>query len=184
MNLWLTAAVALFPALAAAGLGGGGGRCRKTGFVALELGTTLAVFMLMLLSVGYDQPSFIDLGLTARFAVVPRHAGLCPFSRALAMTAGELAEIALSAWGLRPVGWRAFGLLRLPDAFARLHCVSFAGAAGGLCFTAAVLIDRGGDPLGFKSRRDDHFAAADRRSFVACQRACIATAAASQRARQ
>jgi multisubunit Na+/H+ antiporter MnhF subunit len=63
LNIWLTAAVALLPGLAAAGwmvaLSDLGNR-----LVALELGTTIAVFALMLLSVGYDQPSFIDLGLT------------------------------------------------------------------------------------------------------------------------
>ena len=63
MNLWLTAAVALLPALAAAGWVAAVADIENR-FVAVELGTTLAVFMLMLLSVGYDQPSFIDLGLT------------------------------------------------------------------------------------------------------------------------
>ena len=63
MNLWLTAVVALLPAFAAAGLMAAVGDLENR-FVALELGTTLAVFMLMLLSVGFDQPSFIDLGLT------------------------------------------------------------------------------------------------------------------------
>ena len=67
------------------------------------------------------------------------------------MTPGELAEIVLVALGVAASWLAAFGLLRLPDAFARLHCVSFAGAAGGLCFMVAVLADRGGDPLGFKS---------------------------------
>ncbi|MBV8736368.1 MAG: hypothetical protein JO007_03740 [Alphaproteobacteria bacterium] len=63
MNLWLTAAVALLPALAAAGWVAAVADIENR-FVALELGSTLTVFMLMLLSVGYDQPSFIDLGLT------------------------------------------------------------------------------------------------------------------------
>ncbi len=67
------------------------------------------------------------------------------------MSPGDLAEIVLVALGVAASWLAAFGLLRLPDAFARLHCVSFAGAAGGFCFTAAVLIDRGGDPLGFKT---------------------------------
>ena len=67
------------------------------------------------------------------------------------MSAGHLAQIVLVALGVA-AGWlSAFGLLRLPNAFARLHCVSFAGAAGGLCLMAAVLQARGGDPLGFKS---------------------------------
>ena len=54
MNLWLTAAVALLPALAAAGWLAAAGDLENR-LVALELGTTLAVFMLILLSVGYDQ---------------------------------------------------------------------------------------------------------------------------------
>ena len=67
------------------------------------------------------------------------------------MNAAKLAEFTLVGLGIASSWLAAFGLLRLPNAFARLHCVSFAGAAGGFCFTAAVLIDRGGDPLGFKS---------------------------------
>ena len=67
------------------------------------------------------------------------------------MSAAKLAEFVLVGLGIAASWLAAFGLLRLPNAFARLHCVSFAGAAGGFCFTAAVLIDRGGDPLGFKS---------------------------------
>ena len=67
------------------------------------------------------------------------------------MSAAKLAEFMLVGLGIAASCLAAFGLLRLPNAFARLHCVSFAGAAGGFCFTAAVLIDRGGDPLGFKS---------------------------------
>ena len=63
MNLWLTAAAALLPALAAAGWMAAIADLENR-FVALELAATIAVFMLMLLSVGYDQPSFIDLGLT------------------------------------------------------------------------------------------------------------------------
>ncbi len=67
------------------------------------------------------------------------------------MTPGGLTEIVLVALGVAASWLAAFGLLRLPDAFARLHCVSFAGAAGGFCFATAVLIDRSGDPLGFKT---------------------------------
>jgi multicomponent Na+:H+ antiporter subunit G len=67
------------------------------------------------------------------------------------MSLAAAAETALVVSGVAS-GWlAAFGLLRLPDVFARLHCVSFAGAASGFCFAAAVLVDRGGDPLGFKS---------------------------------
>ena len=67
------------------------------------------------------------------------------------MSASEIAEIVLLALGVGLTWLAAFGLFRLSDAFARLHCVSFAGAAGGFCFTAAVLVDRGGGSLGFKS---------------------------------
>jgi multisubunit Na+/H+ antiporter MnhF subunit len=63
MNLWLTAAVALLPALAAAGiLAATAGVSER--LIALEFATVVGLFMLMLLAVGYDQPSFIDLGLT------------------------------------------------------------------------------------------------------------------------
>ena len=63
MNVWLTGAVALLPALTAAGWMAAMADLEDR-LVALELATTLVVFMLMLLSVGYDQSSFIDLGLT------------------------------------------------------------------------------------------------------------------------
>jgi multicomponent Na+:H+ antiporter subunit G len=62
-----------------------------------------------------------------------------------------IAEIVLLAIGMAAIWLAAFGLLRLPDALTRLHCVGFAAAAGGFCFTAAILVDRGGSPLGFKS---------------------------------
>lgn len=67
------------------------------------------------------------------------------------MNASAIAEIVLLALGVGVSWLAAFGLLRLPGAFARLHCVSFLGAAGGICFTAAVLVDRGGNSLGFKA---------------------------------
>lgn len=67
------------------------------------------------------------------------------------MNAATSAEGALLALGVAAIWLAAFGLLRLPNAFARLHCVGFAGAAGCFCFTMAVLIDRGGGPLGLKS---------------------------------
>lgn len=67
------------------------------------------------------------------------------------MNAAALGETILVSLGVAVSWLAAFGLLRLPDVFARLHSVSFAGAAGGFCFSAAILIDRGGGPLGFKS---------------------------------
>jgi multicomponent Na+:H+ antiporter subunit G len=67
------------------------------------------------------------------------------------MNAAALAETVLVGLGVLASWLAAFGLLRLPDVFARLHCVGFAGAAAGFSFAAAILIDRGGDPLGFKS---------------------------------
>jgi multisubunit Na+/H+ antiporter MnhF subunit len=39
--------------------------------VALEFATAICLFMLMVLSVGYDQPSFIDLSLTLVFLSFP-----------------------------------------------------------------------------------------------------------------
>ncbi|MFZ3236535.1 MAG: monovalent cation/H(+) antiporter subunit G [Stellaceae bacterium] len=67
------------------------------------------------------------------------------------MSAAALAETVLVGLGVMACWLAAFGLLRLPDVFARLHCVGFAGAAGGFSFAAAIVIDRGDDPLGFKS---------------------------------
>jgi multicomponent Na+:H+ antiporter subunit G len=67
------------------------------------------------------------------------------------VTAFANTEGALLALGIAALWLGAFGLLRLPNAFARLHCIGFAGAAGSFCFTTAVLIDRGGGPLGLKS---------------------------------
>lgn len=67
------------------------------------------------------------------------------------MSAATVATDALLALGVASTWLAAFGLFRLPSAHARLHCVGFAGAAGGVCFTAAVLVDQGGTPLGFKS---------------------------------
>ena len=63
MNLWLTAAAALLPVLAAAGiLAATAGASDR--LVALEFASAIGLFILMLSAVGYDQPSFIDLGLT------------------------------------------------------------------------------------------------------------------------
>lgn len=67
------------------------------------------------------------------------------------MSAAALATDVLLTLGVASMWLAAFGLFRLPSAHARLHSISFAGAASGLCFTAAVLVDRGGTPLGFKS---------------------------------
>ena len=63
MNIWLTVAVGLLPPLAAAGwLAATADLANR--LVALELAGTVTAFALMLLSVGYGQPSFIDLALT------------------------------------------------------------------------------------------------------------------------
>ena len=63
MNLWLTTALALLPALFAAGtLAATAGVSDR--LVAVEFAAAVGLFVLMLLAVGYDQPSFIDLGLT------------------------------------------------------------------------------------------------------------------------
>jgi multisubunit Na+/H+ antiporter MnhF subunit len=70
MNRWLTAAAALLPALAAAGLMAATADLANR-FVALQLAGAVTVFMLMLLAVGYDQPSFIDLGLTLVLLSLP-----------------------------------------------------------------------------------------------------------------
>src|SRR5579884_2048786 len=70
MNAWLAAAIALLPAL---------GCClvvaTRSGLadrlVALELATAIAVFVLMLLIVAFDQPSFVDLALTLALLSFP-----------------------------------------------------------------------------------------------------------------
>jgi multicomponent Na+:H+ antiporter subunit G len=67
------------------------------------------------------------------------------------MSAAAIAEAVLLAVGVAAMWLAGFGMLRLPEAMARLHCVSFAGAAGGICFTVAVLIDRGVGQLGLKT---------------------------------
>lgn len=69
------------------------------------------------------------------------------------MNAATMAEAALLALGVAALWLGAFGLLRLPNAFARLHCVGFAGAAGSFCFTTAVVIDRGGGRSGSSHSR-------------------------------
>jgi multisubunit Na+/H+ antiporter MnhF subunit len=63
VNIWLTAALGLLPPLAAAGWLTATGTVANR-LVALELAGTLTVFALVLLSVGYSQPSFVDLALT------------------------------------------------------------------------------------------------------------------------
>jgi multisubunit Na+/H+ antiporter MnhF subunit len=62
VNIWLTATVGLLPPLAVAGWLTATGNLPNR-LVALELAGTIAVFALVLLSVGYGQPSFVDLAL-------------------------------------------------------------------------------------------------------------------------
>ena len=69
-NAWLIAAIALLPALAATGWATlSGGLARR--LVALELSTTLASLVLVLLTIAFDQPSFVDLALTLVFLAFP-----------------------------------------------------------------------------------------------------------------
>ena len=67
------------------------------------------------------------------------------------MSAAETAQAVLLGLGVLALWLAAFGLLRLRDAFARLHCIGVAGAAGGLFFTAAVFVSSGASALAFKS---------------------------------
>ena len=70
MNPWLATAIALVPAF---------GGCAVFAMrrniadrlVALELATVLSAFMLILLTVAFDQPSFIDLALTLALLSLP-----------------------------------------------------------------------------------------------------------------
>jgi multicomponent Na+:H+ antiporter subunit F len=70
VNLWLTAALALLPPLAACAWLGATGRTTDR-LVALQLATALAVFMLILFARGFDQPSYIDLALTLVLLSLP-----------------------------------------------------------------------------------------------------------------
>jgi len=69
-NAWLVAAIAMLPALIVA--------CRAAlagapvpRLVALELATVLTSLVLVLLTLAFDQPSFIDLALTLIFLAFP-----------------------------------------------------------------------------------------------------------------
>jgi multisubunit Na+/H+ antiporter MnhF subunit len=70
VNWWLTAAAALLPPLAAAGFSAAT-QTLPGRLVAQEFAGTVALFALMLLAVGYDQPSFIDLALTLALLSLP-----------------------------------------------------------------------------------------------------------------
>lgn len=62
-NPWLAASLGLLPCLAlCAAVAAAGGVAHR--FVALQLAAIVVLFQLMLLAVGYAQPSFIDLALT------------------------------------------------------------------------------------------------------------------------
>ncbi len=63
MNMWLVAATALLLALVPCGFVIVRGEALDR-LVALELGSTLAVLVLMLVAQGFGRPTFYDLALT------------------------------------------------------------------------------------------------------------------------
>lgn len=63
MSPWLAAALALVPPLVCAGIVAAT-RHSNDRLVALQLGSAITIFMLVLFAAGEDQPSFLDLALT------------------------------------------------------------------------------------------------------------------------
>jgi multicomponent Na+:H+ antiporter subunit F len=70
MNPWLAAAIALVPALAACAVVAMR-RNLADRLVALELATVISAFVVILLTVAFAQPSFIDLALTLALLSLP-----------------------------------------------------------------------------------------------------------------
>jgi multicomponent Na+:H+ antiporter subunit F len=69
-NAWLIAAVLLLPSLLVAILGAARGAIH-TRLIAVELATSLAIILLMVLSFTFDQASSIDLALTLAVLTMP-----------------------------------------------------------------------------------------------------------------
>lgn len=69
-NAWLIAAVLLLPPLLIAILGCGRGAIH-TRLIAVELATSLAIVLLIVLSFAFDQSSSIDLALTLAVLTMP-----------------------------------------------------------------------------------------------------------------
>jgi multisubunit Na+/H+ antiporter MnhF subunit len=69
-NAWLIAAVLLLPPFLAAVLAAGRGAIHGR-LVAVELATSLAIVLLIVLSFAFDQSSSIDLALTLAVLTMP-----------------------------------------------------------------------------------------------------------------
>jgi multisubunit Na+/H+ antiporter MnhF subunit len=70
VNPWLAAAIALVPALGGCAVVAMR-RSLADRLVALELASVLSAFVLILLTVAFAQPSFIDLALTLALLSLP-----------------------------------------------------------------------------------------------------------------
>ena len=67
---WLAASLALLPPFLAAVIAAGRGAVSRR-LVAVELASALLVMLLIALSFAFDQPSSIDLALTAALLALP-----------------------------------------------------------------------------------------------------------------
>ncbi|EYD77712.1 hypothetical protein Rumeso_00670 [Rubellimicrobium mesophilum DSM 19309] len=70
MTVWLLAAIGLLPSLAVSAVMALRGSTADR-LVAVQFCTTVAAFMLVLLTVAFDQPSFLDLGLLLVLVTYP-----------------------------------------------------------------------------------------------------------------
>lgn len=69
-NVWLLAALALLPPLLAAVLAAARGAIHSR-LIAVELATSVAIVLLIVLSFAFDQASSIDLALTLAVLTMP-----------------------------------------------------------------------------------------------------------------
>lgn len=70
MTIWMLATVALLPAFAVPIFGACRGNAAER-FVAVQLATSLASLVLMLMTFAFDQSSFVDLPLTLALLTLP-----------------------------------------------------------------------------------------------------------------
>jgi multisubunit Na+/H+ antiporter MnhF subunit len=71
LNAWLAASLALLPALAIPVFKACQSRSTATRLVAVQLATSLTTLILILMTLAFDQSSFIDLPLTLAFLALP-----------------------------------------------------------------------------------------------------------------
>jgi multisubunit Na+/H+ antiporter MnhF subunit len=70
VNLWILSAIALLPPLCGAVLASARGPLAPR-LVAVQFATSLATFLLLILSFGFDQASSADLALTLAILTLP-----------------------------------------------------------------------------------------------------------------